>query len=44
MNEHSTGLPGGFSPLAYNNSGETKCFGAKHKTSLVSPQQAYFFI
>ena len=39
---NSTWLPGGFSPLAYNNLGETKCCCKIQKTHLVSPQPAFY--
>ena len=44
MSEHSTGSQGGFSPLALIYSGETKDFGKKQKTHLVSPQPACFYM
>ena len=39
-----TGSPGGFSQLAYNNLGETKCCCKIQKTHLVSPQPACFYM
>ena len=44
MSEHSTGCKGRFAPLAYTYSGETKDFGKKQKTHLVSPQPTCFYM
>ena len=40
----STGLQGGFSPLALIYYGETNVFCKKQKTNLVSPQPACFYM
>ena len=44
MNEHSTGLPGGFSPLAQNNLGETNdCWRNTKNTPSFAPTNVFLY-